>query len=87
MGGALALSESAGEATAGTESLAIVALHREEVEAGTRVGPHGRAHDDRVAMADHDAAVSELCDAARLHTKGPAADFSFNDMNCGICHI
>ena len=76
----LALSEATGVLAAGADLLAVVALHGEEVQSGTRVGPHAGGEDDGITIGDHHGSRSELCNPSGFESEHSAADFTF--YNC-----
>jgi hypothetical protein len=63
----------------GGGALAVVAGQREEVDARARVGAHGGAQDDGVAVGGDDGAAGELGDLAGLEAHGAAADLALDD--------
>ena len=62
----LALDEAARDLARGVHALLEIDREREEVEAGARLGPVGRAEHHGVAVADGDGAAGEACELAGL---------------------
>mgnify|MGYP001987389682 CR=1 FL=1 len=59
------------------KTLAVVALEGEEIEAGSRVGPHGGAKHCGVGVPGDDGAAGQLCDLAGLEAEHASTDFTF----------
>ena len=82
-GACLALDETARDLARGVHPLLELDREREEVEAGARVAPVGRAEHEGVAVTDGDGAAGEACELAGLDGQRSATELRLECVRQG----